>query len=56
MKAKAYLPELLGSCFKIPFPSSRSAKLAYDVLSVDDEPPRSQVSKTLSLNDSYLNG
>jgi len=39
---------------KIPFPTRRQAETAYDVLRVDEEPRRSAVFKTLSLDDNKL--
>lgn len=38
----------------IPFPTKRAAQIAYDVLRVDVEPKRSQVKKTLSLEENIL--
>ncbi|XP_076164192.1 EKC/KEOPS complex subunit LAGE3-like [Ptiloglossa arizonensis] len=38
----------------IPFPSAREAEIAYQVLKVDEEPPRSGVSKDLTLDNNIL--
>jgi len=38
----------------VPFPSSREAEIAYQVLRVDKEPLRSEVTKKLTLNDNLL--
>ncbi|XP_020296467.1 EKC/KEOPS complex subunit LAGE3 [Pseudomyrmex gracilis] len=38
----------------IPFPSSREAEVAYQVLRVDKEPSRSGVNKKLTLNKNLL--
>lgn len=38
----------------IPFPSKRAAQIAYDVLRIDEEPKRSKVNKTLSLDENIL--
>lgn len=39
---------------KIPFPTERHAQIAYDVLRIDPEPPRSAVTKQLQLNSNQL--
>lgn len=39
---------------KIPFPSKRSAEIAYDVLRIDEEPKRSSITKALDLEDNIL--
>ncbi|KAH0953416.1 hypothetical protein HN011_006299 [Eciton burchellii] len=38
----------------IPFPSSREADIAYQVLQVDEEPSRGEVIKKLTLNNNLL--
>ncbi|XP_043804241.1 EKC/KEOPS complex subunit Lage3 [Apis laboriosa] len=38
----------------IPFPSSREAEIAYQVLRVDTEPSRSSISKSLKLDNNLL--
>jgi hypothetical protein len=38
----------------IPFPSSRGAQIAYNVLSIDAEPKRSQVRKVYELDENIL--
>lgn len=38
----------------VSFPSRREAEIAYQVLRVDDEPPRSGVTKRLVLNNNIL--
>lgn len=38
----------------IAFPSAREAEVAYQVLRVDKEPPRSEVTKKLVLNNNLL--
>lgn len=38
----------------IPFPSSREAEIAYQVLRVDAEPSRSSISKSLKLDNNLL--
>lgn len=39
---------------KIPFPTERQAQIAYDVLRIDPEPPRSAVTKQLQLESNQL--
>ncbi|XP_065164815.1 uncharacterized protein Tcs6 [Atheta coriaria] len=39
---------------EIPFPSKEVATIAYNVLKVDEEPPRSQVTKKLSQEENIL--
>lgn len=38
----------------IPFPSTRAAQIAYDVLHIDPEPKRSHVKKTFTLDENIL--
>lgn len=38
----------------VPFPSAREAEVAYQVLRVDKEPSRSEVTKKLTLNNNLL--
>ncbi|XP_029668557.1 EKC/KEOPS complex subunit LAGE3 [Formica exsecta] len=38
----------------VPFPSAREAEVAYQVLRVDEEPPRSGVTKKLVLKNNIL--
>ncbi|XP_018344688.1 PREDICTED: uncharacterized protein LOC108750019 [Trachymyrmex septentrionalis] len=38
----------------VPFPSAREAEVVYQVLRVDEEPPRSEVTKNLTLNNNIL--
>ncbi|XP_018405070.1 PREDICTED: uncharacterized protein LOC108781565 [Cyphomyrmex costatus] len=38
----------------VPFPSAREAEVVYQVLRVDKEPPRSRITKNLTLNNNIL--
>ncbi|KYN27793.1 L antigen family member 3 [Trachymyrmex cornetzi] len=38
----------------VPFPSAREAEVVYQVLRVDEEPPRSEATKNLTLNNNIL--
>ena len=38
----------------IPFPSNRSAQIAYDVLRIDAEPKRNHIKKKYEINDNIL--
>jgi len=51
MESKEEQPSLT---LTIPFNSSTEAKIAYNSLSVDKEPERSAVIKTLSVKDNHL--
>lgn len=38
----------------VPFPTQRSAQIAYDVLRIDTEPKRNSVKKTFAIDDNIL--
>lgn len=38
----------------VPFPTSRSAQIAYDVLRIDPEPKRGGVKKNFEINENIL--
>jgi hypothetical protein len=38
----------------IPFPNKRAAQIAYNVLSIDQEPKRSQVKKQYTIDNNIL--
>lgn len=39
---------------EIPFPTNRSAQIAYDVLRIDPEPKKGGVKKNLEINENIL--
>lgn len=44
----------INVALKIPFPTSREAKIAFDVLRIDAEPKRSFIQKSIKLEENYL--
>lgn len=45
------MDEELTVALEIPFPSTRAAQIAYDVLRIDAEPKRNHVSKSIVLEE-----
>lgn len=46
--------ELIKVSIEIPFPTKRSAQIAYDVLRIDAEPKRNSVKKNFAIDDNIL--